>query len=158
LKEGQKLIVEARKAGQSFHEKTHAAGIHALKHVDLHHDPILANDLIKAMPEGARKNAMRLWFEKNGKLKFSRQKKEFVYHAAYATRLDNAEAEPFWKTVKEAEYKPYDAMKAFQSFITKAENKANEPGEKDKLANPEFLLKAKRLLAEYSLTEEQAAA
>lgn len=73
-----------------------------------------ANALIAAMPEGARKNGLRAWFEKNAKLTYCEDgeaKGTFIQGAMKLRDLDfNASvAAPAWWDMKpEAPYQPFD--------------------------------------------------
>ena len=125
---GVKAIETALKSiftrGQTLQDDMHIAACSVLAHVGKHSDIRLVNDLLAAMPEASRKNAMRDWFAKFGPVTFEGDKPAFNRNGK--TYLGDAMAKPFWKLVPEKPYEPLVIDKFIASMIKKLERDAKE--------------------------------
>jgi hypothetical protein len=110
--------------GQSLQADIHVAACSVLKHIGEHSDIRLANDLLAAMPEAARKNAMRDWLTKFGPILFEGDKA--VFNRNGKVMLGDAMAKPFWKLVPEKPYEPLVIDKFVAAMIKKLEKDAKE--------------------------------
>ena len=124
-----KAIVSIQTRGKKFEKDVHIAACSVLNHVQLHGDITLANNLIKAVPTLARKNALRDWFMAFGKLSYDAKNKTMTYDKTKVTLQDEANETPFWEFKPEAEYVPFDLTAAIQNILNRAK-KAAEHGDK----------------------------
>lgn len=110
--------------GQSLQDDMHLAACSVLQHIGKHSDVRLVNDLLAAMPEASRKNAMRDWFAKFGPVTFEGDKPAFNRNGK--VYLGDAMAKPFWKLVPEKPYEPLVVDKFIAAMIKKLERDAKE--------------------------------
>lgn len=110
--------------GQSLQADIHVAACSVLAHIGKHSDVRLANDLLAAMPEASRKNAMRDWLSKFGPVTFEKDKA--VFNRNGKTMLGDAMAMPFWKLSPEKPYEPIVIDKFIAAMIKKLEKDAKE--------------------------------
>ena len=125
---GVKAIEAALKSiftrGQTLQDDMHIAACSVLAHVGKHSDIRLVNDLLAAMPEASRKNAMRDWFAKFGPVTFEGDKPAFNRNGK--VYLGDAMAMPFWKLVPEKPYEPLVIDKFVAAMIKKLKKDAKE--------------------------------
>lgn len=112
-------IAKISKAGKAFEKLIHSAACSVLYHADKHGDITLANKLIEALPNMARKNALRDWLMAYGKFAYDATNKAMIYDKTKTTDQSAAEAEPFWTFKPEAAYKPLDLMAEIKRLVAK---------------------------------------
>lgn len=131
--EGAKAIDTAIKSiatrGKSLERDIHVAAVSCLMHADQHGDVTLAQKLVDAVPQLARKNALRDWFLAHGKFSYDMEGKVLTYNKKGVTLQEDAINTPFWEFKPEPEYKPFDMQAAVLQLVARAE-KAIEKGEK----------------------------
>ena len=103
--------------GQTLQDDIHVAACSILQHIGKHSDIRMANDLLAAMPEASRKNAMREWLATFGPIMFEGDKPVFVKGGK--VKLGDAMAMPFWKLVPEKPYEAIDVAKFMASMVKK---------------------------------------
>lgn len=113
----------------------------------------LTNDLLEAMPDMTRSNAMKAWFETFAGFVWDVKEKVFKYHKERTTidvaSVQSAVREPWWQFKPEAPYKPIDIDALMESLIKRAE-KRREDGLKDGDSVPAVKLKALKLIRDAS--------
>ena len=110
------------KIGRKMDMMVHKTSIAILLHAEEHGDYTKANDLHKAMPKSARTKTWVEWMEAHGKVKWDKDKKEFVFDREATTLIDEAILTPFWLWKDEVtEIKPLDFMKSLEALINRAE-------------------------------------
>lgn len=129
---GSKAIDTAIKSiatrGKSLDKDIHIAAVSTLMHADEHGDVTLAQRLVDAIPQSARKNALKDWFLAMGKFSYDTQNKTLIFNKQGVTMKDKAIATPFWAFKPEPEYKPFDINAAIAQLVTRA-NKAVNNGD-----------------------------
>lgn len=101
-------IVKLHKSGQRVQSEMHKLACSVLDHVGKHSDITVVGRFINAMPEMARKNALRNWFETFGPVVFG-EGEQISFVKGKQTKLQPAMQKPFWKLVG-VEGKPYEAI------------------------------------------------
>jgi hypothetical protein len=126
---GVKAIETALKSiftrGQSLQADIHVAACSVLKHIGEHNDVRLANDLLAAMPEASRKNALRDWLSAFGPITFDEHDKA-VHVKGGKVKLGDAMALPFWKFSPEKPYVALDVAKFMTSVVSKLKRDQKE--------------------------------
>jgi hypothetical protein len=110
--------------GQTLQTDIHIAACSVLKHIGEHSDIRLAKDLLSAMPEASRKNAMREWLATFGPIMFEGDAPVFVKGGK--VKLGDAMAMPFWKLVPEKPYEAIDLPKFMASMVKKLQKDQKE--------------------------------
>lgn len=110
--------------GQSLQADIHIAACSVLQHIGQHSDIRLAKDLLAAMPEASRKNAMREWLATFGPIMFEGDAPVFVKGGK--VRLGDAMATPFWKLVPEKPYEAIDVAAFMASMVKKLQRDQKE--------------------------------
>lgn len=105
--------------GQKLQTECHVLACSVLNHVAEHGDIRIVAKFLNAMPEAARVNALRSWFEAFGPISFDGNSPS--YAKGKKTRLGDAMSTPFWKFKAEAEYEPIDVVKQLANLIKKLE-------------------------------------
>ena len=125
-----KAIDSIAKRGKTLDTDLHNAALSCLEHAIKHGDITLAERLVGAMPQQARKNAMRDWFINYGPFAYNAKNKKFTFKAKEGEVYNVAEAAqtPFWEFKPEPEYVPFNVDKAILALVTKAENAVKEHG------------------------------
>lgn len=121
-------ITSIQTRGKSLERDIHIAAVSCLNHAELHGDITLAEKLVQAIPQLARRNALRDWFLAHGKFSYDMTAKSFTYKKDAVTQLEAAITTPFWEFKAEVEYKPFDMQAAVLQLVARAE-KAMEKGE-----------------------------
>lgn len=133
LIEGKTAIDTAIKSiatrGKSLEKDIHVAAVSTLAHADAHGDITLANKLIDAVPQLARKNALRDWYIAHGKFSYDAVNKAMTFNKKATTKLAQAIATPFWEFKAEVAYVPFDMQAAVLQLVQRAE-RAIEKGDK----------------------------
>ena len=116
-----KAITSIMKRGKALDKDIHVAACSTLNHAELHGDITLANRLLEAMPNSARKNALRDWYTAFGKFSYDITSKAMIYDKTKTTELNKAINTPYWEFKPETAYVPFDAIEAIQNLIKRAE-------------------------------------
>lgn len=125
-------LVSIHRRGQSLQQDMHVAACSVLAHIEKHSDIRLISDLLTAMPESSRKNAMRDWFVKFGPVMFEGNDPVFV--KGKTCDLKAAMATTFWALVPEPEYKPIEVASFIDGMIKKLVRDEKELGTANKHA------------------------
>lgn len=82
------------------------------------------NKLVGAMPDMARSNALKAWFESFAGFVWNKDEKHFVYRPDATKiaeeRVKAAIAEPFWAFSPEPDYKPMNIDAMIEAIVKKA--------------------------------------
>lgn len=103
-----KAIASIKRRGASLQNDMHKAAVSCLAHADKHGNVTPMRNLLEAVPNAVRKNALRSWAEQFGKFTWNDTTKTLDFDKSKSTTLDAAIAEPFWQWQPEAAYKPLD--------------------------------------------------
>ena len=115
----QNAIGSISRRGKQLDLDIHKCAVSIAHHVNVHHEVSLVNNLIDAMPAGARVNALRQWFVTFAKVVYCEESKSFLPKRAEAHDLELAESTPWFDLKKEPEFKPLDSQKLIdQLFAT----------------------------------------
>lgn len=125
-------LVSIHRRGQSLQQDMHVAACSVLAHVEKHSDIRLISELLTAMPESARKNAMRDWFVAFGPVTFDGDSPMFVKGGKCDIKA--AMAEPFWQFSPEKPYEAVDVSKLLDGLIKKLVKDEKETGAANKHA------------------------
>lgn len=135
-----KGIALSHKAGQTWQSGVHRilCSIVGLMAKDSDHKTCvrLVNEVIKAMPEGSRSNAVKDWVHVYTGYHWNKDEKAFVFQKVQGFKLDLEAAikEPFWQLTKEAEYQPIqDWTKMLKTLVEKAKKDISKQGEDTKV-------------------------
>ena len=135
-----KGIALSAKAGQSWQAGVHRilCSIVGLQAKDSDHKTCLrlVNDVLKAMPEGSRSNAVKDWIHVYTGYYWNKEQKAFVFQKVTGFKLDLEAAikEPFWLLTKEAEYQPIqDWTKLLKALVQKGLKDVEALGENSKV-------------------------
>tara|TARA_R110002167_G_scaffold235258_1_gene440575 strand:- start:385 stop:861 length:477 start_codon:yes stop_codon:yes gene_type:complete len=97
--------------GAKLDKDIQRAAVSAMSHHNEHGDVTIINELVAAMPKGARVNALRDYILAHGKVSFDDKAKAFVHAKEGSFDLEGALAISWVEFKPEAEYKPLDALK-----------------------------------------------
>ncbi|MGX9944904.1 hypothetical protein ACTG4Q_20800 [Bradyrhizobium denitrificans] len=122
-----KALASIQTRGASLQRDIHVAACSVLAHVGKHSDIRLVTELLKALPDMTRKNAVKAWFEAHGPVLFV-EGDVIKFNPATTLRLGDAMAKPFWVFKPEAEYVPMDIAKSIDSLVKKMERDHKETG------------------------------
>jgi hypothetical protein len=124
--------------GRALQDEAHKIACSVLHHVASYGDIHVVRRFLDAMPDIARTNSLRKWFETFGPVTFQGNVAYFVKNGK--TRLGDAIAKPFWrfKANEGEEYKPVDVNALLNSLIKKLESDAIKTG-RDHLATIQAL-------------------
>jgi hypothetical protein len=117
-------LMSIHRRGQTLQQDMHVAACSVLQHIGQHSDIRMAAKLLNAMPEAARKNAMRDWLSEFGPITFDGDNPIFVQGGK--VRLGDAQANPFWKFSPEKPYQAVDVAALIASTIKKLEKDQKE--------------------------------
>ena len=114
-----KQILSIQKRGAAWQEDVQTCAVNIVQHVFIHHEVSLLNNLIAAMPKGAKVNALREFFEMTAKAEYSTD------DACFLPSRDNSyilpEEYPIWYDFKpEPEFKPFDLTAEIAKLLKKA--------------------------------------
>jgi hypothetical protein len=110
--------------GQKLQAECHVLACSVLAHVAEHGDVRVVAKFLNAMPEAARVNALRAWFEHYGPVAFEKNQPAFV--KGKKSYIGDAMAMPFWKFKAEPEYQAVDVVKMLQATVKKLEKDQKE--------------------------------
>ena len=133
-----KRIASLHKAGQSLQKDMHLLACSVLATFGETKDARIAEafvmKLVQAMPEMARTNALKAWFEAHAPIKFATPEEikagasSVRYVKGGAFKLGDAMATPFWKFQPEKPYEPLNMSKYIESVIAKITKDAKATG------------------------------
>ena len=106
-----KAIASISGRGAKLDKDIWVAAVSAMAHHNEHGDVTIINELVAAMPKGARVNALRDYILAHGKVSFDAQAKAFVHAKDGFFDLEGALAISWVEFKPEPEYKPFDALK-----------------------------------------------
>lgn len=114
-----KAIKSIQTRGKRLDQDIWACAVSAMAHHAEHGDVTLINDLIAAMPKGARVNALRDFILAHGKVTFDEENQVFMHDKKGSFDLEGA-CEKSWTEFKpERPYKPVDALALVKSLAKK---------------------------------------
>ncbi len=87
------------------------------------------NDVLRAMPNGSRTNAMKDFILAHGAVNWNEEKEVFTHDKKGTFDLDGALAKSWTEYKPEQPYRPVDALKLIQAVVTKI-TKEREEGDK----------------------------
>jgi hypothetical protein len=128
-----KAIADVNLKGKALETLIHTVAVSILVHVEKHREVSLANKLIEAVPNLARKNALRDWFIAFGKMTYDKETQVMVFSKTATTNDKDATQNPFWTFKPESEYVPFDLIAATNNLIKIAETKLNKGNKQDKI-------------------------
>ena len=128
-----KAITDVSVTGKKLETLIHTVAVSILVHIEKHREVSLANKLIDAIPNLARKNALRDWFIAFGKMSYDKETQVMMFKKTGVTDSDKATQNPFWLFKPEAEYVPFDLIAKINDVIKLAEAKSNKPNKQDKI-------------------------
>lgn len=105
--------------GKALDTLIHDTACSILAHIHEHREVSLLNKLLTALPNSARKNALRDWFNAYGECEYDQSTKAFTFLKNAETYQEEAEQTPFWEFKPEPAYTPFDADKALKDLIKK---------------------------------------
>ena len=124
-----KAILSFARKGKALDDYGHMLACSIVQHVFKHRESSLVNKMIEALPQQARSNALKEYFESNSPITWDAERKAFVFSKERAKIMDatdsitQAKAIPFYTFKKEAEYKPLDLNLALAVLIKRAEKR-----------------------------------
>lgn len=139
-------IATVHATGKQLEKLAHETALAILQHVETYGEVSLANKLVEALPDMSRRNSLKQWFMEYGKMTYSMKKKQLVFKKDFVTDIPGGTATPFWKLVKEEEFKPFDLTKKVESLLKAAENAEAEADERNKI-DPTLLARLKAAIA-----------
>jgi uncharacterized protein (DUF1697 family) len=128
-----KAISDVALTGKKLETLIHTVAVSVIVHIEKHREVSLANKLIDAVPNLARKNALRDWFISFGKMTYDKETQGMMFNKAGKTNEIEATQNPFWVFVPEKDYVPFDLVSAVNELIKRAEAKANKANKLDKI-------------------------
>lgn len=126
-------IERMHKRGQSLQADMHRIACSTLAHLAEFKDVRMVLACINGMPEMARTNGLKAWFEAFGPVKFTEEEgvpMQAMFIKGGKFKLGDAMSKPFWKfSAKEgAPYEPLDIDKLTLQTIAKLTKDAKETG------------------------------
>ena len=116
--------------GKAWQEDVQICAVNIINHVSIHHETSLINQLLEAMPKGARLNAITAFFDKYAKAVYNDETKAF--DPVRDEEYELPEDVEFWYDLKpEPEYKPFDLNAKVIALIKQAEKVAKKANEQD---------------------------
>lgn len=123
-----KAIASIKTRGTKLQADMHTAAVSCLDHADKHGNVTPMRNLIDALPNMTRRNALKAWAEQFGKFRYNEETKAMDYAKDKVTTLDAAIAEPFYEFQPEPEYKPLNMAAEIGKLMTRIAN-AQKHGE-----------------------------
>lgn len=125
-----KAILSIAGRGKKLDNDIWIAAVSAINHHAEHGDTSKINNLVAAMPKGARVNALRDFIQCFGAVDYDTAQKIFVHVKGASADVAGA-METSWTEFKpEAEYKPFDALAAITAMAKKAKDADVAKGDK----------------------------
>lgn len=120
--------------GEKLAEKIHSLGLMALEHTAEHGDPVYANMLLENMPKGQKKQALKAWFLRFGKLASVKDQDQLKYKKIkdynFGQSKIEAENNPYWTIESEKPahkiLQELDAKQLMILALTRAAKQATE--------------------------------
>ncbi len=138
-----KAIKEISVTGKTLEVLIHNTACSVLAHIEKHREVSLANQLVEAIPNLARKNALRDWFVSFGQLVFDEETKLLTFKKTKKTNQAEANQNPFWLFKPEAEYKPFDLNAAITNLVSIAKARQEKGNKKDNIPNDKLVALSK---------------
>jgi len=116
-------IESNQKRGAKWQDEAHRIACSVLQHVGKFGDVHVVDRFLASMPEAARTNGLRQWFEAFGNVRFVKSADGKSLLTVYAKdkpcKLGEAMLKPFWKfkATEGVEYEPKDAFKLLDQMI-----------------------------------------
>lgn len=127
-----KLIADVIASHKEIEGQIHVALVGCLYQVNKHHNTTPLSTLMSGLGGSVRKNAMRDWCLKFGKLSYNEQTKELDFDKeAKGGDLNDAMQTPFWNFKPEPEFKAFDLKARIQALIKEAEKAAKRADSRD---------------------------
>ncbi len=146
----EKAILSIQSRGKKLDQSIQEAALSIIKHVHEHGEVSLANKLFKAMPAGARKNALVEWFLMYSRVGVNQDKvtaKEFplVLNKEGKTDLEGAVKTPWFECRKEkAPDEVFDFNAAFARLLNQVQRAGdNITGDAETIALIKGMIRAK---------------
>ena len=153
LLETKDLIVSAiasiKTRGAKLDKDIWIAAVSAMAHHAEHGNPHLINDLVSAMPKGARVNALKDYILAHGKVQFNTENKVFTHDKDGSFDLEGSLAVSWVEFKPEPEYKPLDVMKLVKALAKKVADADEAKGD---LCSPEQAVAVASLAASLGVT------
>lgn len=112
-------------SAQTVQTEMHKVAVSVLVHYAKNNDKRVVLKLIQAMPESARVNSLREWFNKFGTMTIG-AKDEIVTAPGKKLQLADAIKTPFWKFSPEKDYVPMDVSESIKALVKKLETDAKK--------------------------------
>lgn len=136
-----KAIKSIQTRGKKLDADIWVAAVSAMAHHAEHGDVTLVNNLVSAMPKGARVNALREFILCFGKVTYDEQNKVFAHDKEGNFDLEGA-METSWTEFKpEPAYVPFDALKAMAKLVKSVQAADADKGDKVTAAQAKAILK-----------------
>lgn len=127
------------------------AAVSVMAHHAEHGDVTLINELVAAMPKGARVNALRDFILAHGKVQFDADSKSFTHNRDGSFDLEGALSVLWTEFKPEAEYKPIDVLVLIEKLAKRVAKADVALGDK---VNAEQLLAVMSLAASMGIVLE----
>jgi hypothetical protein len=123
-----KAVSRFTRHGQLLQAEAHRIACSVLRHVGEYRDIHVVRRFLDAMPDMARANALRTWFETFGPVTFDGNVAYF--NKAGKTKLGEAIDKPFWKfkANEGEEYQPVNPSALIEALIKKLEKDGLKTG------------------------------
>ncbi len=125
-------IQNIAKRGKAWQEDVQKCALNIVRHVNQHHEVSLVNQLIEAIPAGARANALREWFCKHGKVEFNEEDQVFLPSRDKAKPIEAALLEKWYNCKPEPAFKAVDLDAAILQLIKRADKALKDEENADK--------------------------
>jgi hypothetical protein len=138
-----KAVASIKNRGAKLDADIQLAGVSILAHIEQHHNVTLLNDLLLALPKGARKNALAEWAMANGQVKLNegptRKDVPFLYAKERITSLDKAWEKPWYDYAPTPDLiQTFDVQAAVAKILKQVANARKQ--------NPDVEVKGENLL------------
>jgi len=126
-------ITAVAASGKKWENDVQVVALSTIAHVEKHRECSLMDSLLEALPNGARSNALKAYFDKFSQGTFieaeGKKKAHFAFDRDKKTDMDGA-AKTTWAAFKpEPEYKPMDLCQLLENLVKRA--KADKKTEYD---------------------------
>jgi len=114
----EKAVAEATRNGVSLQVAYQKIAASAVLHLGQHKDIRIIRNILDTMPESLRRSAMTAYFDMFASAKLIDN--QFHYDDSKPTKLGEALETAWWKTVKEAEYRPFVLVDELEGLYNRA--------------------------------------
>ena len=112
--------------GKELDNDIWVAAVSAMAHHAKHGDVTIVNQLVEAMPKGARVNALRDFIMAFGKVKYDEENQIFAHDKAGNFDLDGAQEKSWTEFKPDPDYKPVDALALVTALVKKIKAERKE--------------------------------